>query len=96
MATSTKKAIAIKIDQATQERVNRLADLRKRTPNWMMQEALSQYLEREEKRAAFHQDAVDAWAEHQATGLYVDGSEVTAWLETWGEENEQAAPTCHK
>src|SRR5471030_973824 len=96
MATSATKAIAIKIDQATQDRVNRLADLRQRTPHSMMKDALSQYLDREEKRESFRNDAISAWNEYQATGSHVDGSEVTAWLETWGEENEQATPKCHK
>ena len=96
MATSATKAIAINIDHETQERVQRLADLRQRTPHSMMKDAISQYLDREEKRETFRNDAINAWDEHQSTGLHVDGAEVTAWLETWGEENEQAAPKCHK
>jgi len=96
MATSATKAIAIEIDQETQDRVKRLADLRRRTPHSMMKDALSQYLDREEKRESFRNDAINAWDEYQSTGLHVDGSEVTAWLETWGEENEQATPKCHK
>ena len=67
--------------------------------DWMTfdwDEAISQYVEREEKREAFRQDAIDAWNEYQASGLHVTGDEVMAWLDTWGEESEQAAPLCHK
>ena len=62
----------------------------------MMREAISQYVEREEKREAFRQDAIHAWVVSITTGLHVTGDEVIAWLETWGEENEKAAPGCHK
>jgi predicted transcriptional regulator len=61
-----------------------------------MREAISQYVEREEKRAAFRQDALDAWNAFQENGLHVTGDEVVAWLSTWNEEKEQAAPVCHK
>lgn len=63
-----------------------------------MREAIRQYVEREEKRETFRQDAINAWQEYQETGLHVTGNEVIAWLDTWGEENEKAAPApvCHK
>ena len=32
------------------------------------------------------------WNDYQETGLHVSGDEVIAWLDTWGEEVEQAAP----
>lgn len=96
MTTAATRPIAIKIDQDTRNRVKRLAEARHRTSHWMMREAISQYVEREEKREAFRQDAINAWNEYQETGLHVTGDEVVAWLDTWGEENEKAAPICHK
>lgn len=96
MTATATRPIAIKIDQDTRDRVKRLAEARHRTSHWMMREAISQYVEREEKREAFRQDAINAWNEYQETGLHVTGDEVIAWLDTWGEENEKAAPVCHK
>ncbi|GJI91921.1 MULTISPECIES: CopG family ribbon-helix-helix protein [Duganella] len=96
MTIASTKPIAIKIDQETRDRVKRLADLRQRTPHWLMKEAIAQYLDREEKREAFRQDAINAWTEYKDTGMHVDAAEVTAWLETWGDENELAPPKCHK
>jgi len=94
-ATST-SPVAIKIDEDTRARIKRLAEARQRSSHWMMLEAIRQYVEREEKREAFRQDGIRAWNEYRATGLHVTGDEVIAWLDTWGEENEQAAPVCHK
>jgi predicted transcriptional regulator len=96
MNATSIRPVAIKIDEDTRNRVKRLAEARQRSSHWMMLEAIRQYVEREEKREAFRQDGIRAWNEYQATGLHVTGDEVIAWLDTWGEENEPAAPVCHK
>ena len=96
MNATSIRPVAIKIDEDTRNRVKRLAEARHRSSHWMMLEAIRQYVEREEKREAFRQDGMRAWNEYQETGLHVTGDEVIAWLDTWGEENEQAAPVCHK
>ena len=96
MNSTSIRPVAIKIDEDTRNRVKRLAEARQRSSHWLMLEAIRQYVEREEKREAFRQDGIRAWNEYQATGLHVTGDEVIAWLDTWGEENEQAAPVCHK
>ncbi len=96
MNSTSIRPVAIKIDEDTRNRVKRLAEARQRSSHWMMLEAIRQYVDREEKREAFRQDGINAWSEYQATGLHVTGDEVIAWLDTWGEENEQAAPVCHK
>jgi predicted transcriptional regulator len=44
----------------------------------------------------FRPDAINAWHEYRETGLHATGNEVTAWLDTWGDENAQTAPICHK
>jgi len=89
-------ATSIKLDEELTTRVRHLAGLRQRSPHWIMREAIRQYVEREEKRQAFRQDAINAWKEYQETGLHVTGDEVIAWLDSWGEENEKAPPLCHK
>lgn len=96
MSTSNSHAVGINIDQETRDRVERLAIVRQRTPDSMMDEAIHQYLDREEKRDEFRQDSLDAWNECQTTGMHVRADEVTAWLETWGSKDELPAPKCHK
>ena len=61
-----------------------------------MREALEQYVEREEKREAFRQHALDAWADYQATGLHASADEVEKWLASWGTGNEVPAPKSHE
>ncbi|RJG03576.1 CopG family ribbon-helix-helix protein [Noviherbaspirillum sedimenti] len=96
MTTTVVRPVAIKIDPDTKERVKRLAAARHRTPHWLMREAISQYVEREEKREAFRQDTLKAWDEYQTTGLHTPPEKVDAWLSSWGTDNELPAPACHK
>jgi predicted transcriptional regulator len=43
MATST---TSLKLDRAVKERVKRIAAARRRTPHWILREAVEQYVER--------------------------------------------------
>ena len=94
MPDSTTRAIVVKIDKETRERIERLAESRKRTSHWVLTEAISQYLEREEKCKSFRKAAMNAWHECQATRLHVHSDEVTAWLENWGDEDELPVSSC--
>lgn len=96
MTAAAIRPVAIKIDEDTKTRLKRLADARQRTPHWLMREAITQYVDREEKREAFRQDTLKAWEEYRATGLHATAEEVDAWLASWGTDNELPPPTCHK
>ena len=83
-------------DDMLKGRVQRLASQRRRSPHWIMLEAIQQYVEREEARESFKQEALASWAAHQETGRHLTGREVRTWLNTWGASDERAAPECHK
>jgi predicted transcriptional regulator len=46
-------------------RVHHLASQRRRSPHWIMLEAIQQYVEREEARESFKQEALASWAAYQ-------------------------------
>lgn len=96
MTSTTVRPVAIKIDDDIKARVKRLAETRHRTSHWLMREAITQYVEREEKREAFRQDTLRAWDEYRTTGLHATAEEVDAWLASWGTDDERPAPECHK
>lgn len=95
MAVELIRPVAIKIDPDIKERVKRLADARHRTPHWLMREAISQYVEREEKREAFRQEGIKAWNEYQATGMHVAAGEADAWLAQLEAGQDAEPPKCH-
>jgi predicted transcriptional regulator len=89
-------ATSIKIDDELKGRVQHLAALRQRSAHWIMREAITQYVAREEARESFKQEAVASWAAFQETGQHLTGQEVRAWLNTWGSKTETELPPCHE
>jgi len=96
MASQAAIPTSIKLDEATKKKIERLAEARHRKPHYLLVEAVQQYVEREEKREKFKQDAIAAWTEYKETGMYASGDAVLDWLETWGSPDEKAVPECHK
>jgi predicted transcriptional regulator len=88
-------ATSIKIDDALKGRVKHLASLRRRSAHWIMRDAIQQYVEREEARESFKQEALTSWAAYQETGRHLTGQELRDWLTTWGTEAETELPDCH-
>ena len=89
-------ATSIKIDDALKIRVQHLAKQRRRSAHWIMLEAIEQYVEREESRERFKQEALASWAAYRETGRHLTGEEVRAWMNTWGGDEESPAPKCHE
>ena len=86
---------SLKLDLETKARVQRLAAARRRSAHWVMREAVEQYVDREEKRLQFHQDALAAWANYQATGLHATAAEADSWLAKLEAGKKAAPPKCH-
>jgi predicted transcriptional regulator len=91
MATAT----SVKLDDALKGRVQHLADSRRRSAHWIMREAIAQYVDREEKREAFKQDAVRAWEAYQETGQHLTLEEADAWLAKLEAGEDAETPECH-
>jgi predicted transcriptional regulator len=95
MTAATIRPVAIKIDDDTRARIKRLADARQRTPHWLMREAVTQYVDREEKREAFRQDTLKAWDDYRTTGMHVTADEADAWLARLEQGDVIEPPECH-
>jgi predicted transcriptional regulator len=89
-------AVSVKLDDALKSRVQDLATSQRRTSHWIMREAIQQYVEREEARESFRQEALASWAEYQQTRQHLTGGETRMWLQSWGETPDADAPTCHE
>ena len=95
MTTAAIRPIAIKIDEETKNRLKRLATTRNRTAHWLMREAITHYVEREEKREAFRRETLDARETFRTTGMHVTASEADAWLAQLEGGNNVEPPECH-
>lgn len=89
-------ATSLKIDDTLKGRVQRLANQRRRSPHWLMLEAIQQYVEREEARESFKQEALASWAAYRETGRHLTGADVRDWLNSWGNADEKPMPECRE
>ncbi|SEL12113.1 Predicted transcriptional regulator [Atopomonas hussainii] len=83
-------ATSIKIDGDLKSRIQHLASQRQRSSHCVMREAIIQYVEREEARESFKQEALASCAAYQETG-----QEARSWLGSWGTGAEAELPKCH-
>ncbi|WP_130480862.1 CopG family ribbon-helix-helix protein [Sphaerotilus mobilis] len=95
MTASAVRPMAIKLDDDTKGRLKRLAEARHRTSHWLMREAITQYVDREEKREAFRQDTLKAWEAYRATGQHVNAEEADAWMARLEQGDDVDPPPCH-
>lgn len=88
-------ATSVKLDDDLKSRVQHLAEIRQRSPHWIMRKAILDYVEREEAQETFNQEALASWRAYQETGRHLTGKEATDWLNTWGTDTETEIPQCH-
>ena len=87
-----KANMAVKLDRELKERLKALSAAKKRSPHWLMGEAIRIYVQREEeeeRRLAEARAAADAY---DRTGEYLADEDVEKWLSTWGKPREKRPP----
>ena len=89
------RPVAIKLDQDMRDRLKRLAAAKGRSPHWMLRQAVSQFVEREEFREVFRAAGLQAWHQYQGTGLNVTHDDADAWLACLQAGEEAAVPQGH-
>lgn len=87
-------ATSLKIDDGLKSRVQQIAAQQRRSAHWIMLEAIQQYVEREEARESFRQEALASWKAFEETGRHMTGDDVRTWLNSWGTDDEKAMPAC--
>jgi predicted transcriptional regulator len=95
MSISTLSPVTVKIEASVKQRVQDLAKARQRTPHWLMHEAIVQFVDREEKRESFRQDAIQAWDAYRLTGLHVTATEADEWMAKLEAGEDVEPPECH-
>jgi predicted transcriptional regulator len=92
MASTT---TSLKLDADLKRRIQRLAESRKRTPHWLMKEAIEKYAAHEEWRDELWRDANAAMEDYDRTGLHLTGEEVQEWLRRRAAGEDVDLPPCH-
>ena len=81
MVCGLSKVVSVKLDEEERTRLAALAAKKKRSPHYLLREAIRAYLVREEERASFIQEAQDAWNDYQRTGRHVTLEDMEAWAQ---------------
>jgi predicted transcriptional regulator len=84
--------VGVKLDDETRLRLKNLGDARQRSAHWIMREAIKEYLDKEEETERRNQEADSAWEDYKRSGLGVENDAMTAWLDSWGTDQETPCP----
>ena len=63
----------------------------RRSKGWIINDAVREYLVKEERKARIVEDTREALADIRA-GRVIESADIIDWLETWGRDDEKAPP----
>ncbi len=87
--------VTIKLDPSDRDRISSLATLKKRTPHYLMKEAILEYVQREEARQNFIRAAETSFEHYKETGLHITLDEFSAWVDDVQNNPDAPIATCH-
>ncbi len=89
MATTTQ---GVKLEPEVRKRLQMLGKLKQRSPHFLMKEAITLYLEREELYERERAEDAARWERYQLTGEAVSHETATAWLENLAQGQVVSCP----
>ena len=84
--------LGVRLDEGLEDRLSALAAKTRRSKSFLAKEALTRYLEEEERKQRENELALARWQEYEETGEAISNDSITDWLETWGTEQEKPCP----
>lgn len=87
---------SVKLSPRLKARLKKLAASQRRTPHWVMREAITQYVNREETRARHRAEVIAAYEDYKAPGLHVTGEEADAWMRKLEKGIRAKPPKLHR
>ncbi|PKM16582.1 MAG: transcriptional regulator [Gammaproteobacteria bacterium HGW-Gammaproteobacteria-2] len=81
----------VRLQPELEEHLDALASRLQRSKSWLINQALSEYIERQTLEQSRWQETLKAM-EAVAQGKVVSGEAVHTWLQSWGSPNELPPP----
>ena len=88
-------SVTIKLDAVDRSRIESLASAKKRTPHYLMKEAILDYVKKEEARQNFIAAAQSSFEHYKETGLHITLDEFSAWVDQVQQDPGSPVPPCH-
>ena len=74
--------MGVKLETELRDRLKALGTARDRSPHYLMREAISQYLAREEAKETERRITLERWERYELTGDVIDNETVLNWIDT--------------
>ena len=87
--------LSIKLEVSDRDRIRALAAYKKRTPHFIMKQAVRKYLQEEEAEQRFILAAKESRRHYQETGLHVTHEEFSSWVDQLQTNPKATPPVCH-
>lgn len=87
--------VTVKLDPSDRDRIASLATMKKRTPHYLMKEAILEYVQREEARQNFIKAADTSFEHYKETGLHITLDEFSAWVDDVQKNPNVPITACH-
>ena len=87
---SQSEVVTVRLTPEIKAKLDALAISTRRSKSWLAAEAIALYVEQSSWQIQMIEEAVKIADSPQAK--WIEGSEVSAWLDTWGMENEKPSP----
>ncbi|RNF72398.1 ribbon-helix-helix protein, CopG family [Marinomonas rhizomae] len=84
--------LGVRLDKQLESRLSALAAKTQRSKSFLAKEALTRYIEEEERKQRENELTMARWEEYQETGGAISNDTMTEWLESWGSNQEKTCP----
>lgn len=84
--------LGVRLDKQLESRLNALAAKTQRSKSFLAKEALTRYVEEEERKQRENELTMARWEECQETGETVNNEDMVDWLDSWGTDEEKPCP----
>ena len=88
--------VTVKLDPSVRARISALAMSKKRTPHYLLKEAIREYIDREESRPNFIKVAERSYQHYKETGSHISLDEFSAWVDAVEQKPSTSMPVCHE
>ncbi len=85
----------VRLQTEVEHHLETIAGRLNRSKGWVINQALSEYIEKQQREQERWQQTLEAM-ESAAQGKLVDASDAHDWLRSWGTDSEQEAPRSGK
>ncbi len=82
---------SVRIQDELKQPLEELANKLQRSRNWLINEAVKDYISRQEKQSTKWKETLEA-IDSVKNGEVVGAEKVHTWMKSWGKENEQKPP----